>query len=222
VIERILPATVVAVDTFADPVEAVLLPEEEPYVAGAVEARRREYTTVRHCARIALARLGRGPVAIRPGPRRAPCWPDGVVGSMTHCDGYRAAAVGRDTDVAALGIDAEPNLPLPADVSALVLRAEERRRLAALSAELAGVCWDRLLFSAKESVYKAVSPRTGQWLGFEDVLVLPVSGPDGGPGSFTVRAAPQVPAAAKALVERLTGRFLVDRGLVVTAVITPR
>ncbi len=219
-IEQILPAAVEAVDTFGDPVEAVLLPEEEPYVSGAVEARRREYTTVRHCARVALARLGRGPVAIHPGTRRAPCWPDGLVGSMTHCDGYRAAAVGRDTDVSALGIDAEPNLPLPAGVSALVLLDNERRRLAALSADTAAVCWDRLLFSAKESVYKAVSPRTGQWLGFEDVEVLPVSGPGGGRGRFTVRAQPQAPAPARVLVERLTGRFLVNHGLVVTAVIT--
>jgi 4'-phosphopantetheinyl transferase EntD len=220
VIERILPQQVVAVDTFADPVEAVLLPEEEADISGAVEARRREYATVRHCAREALARLGWPPVPIRPGPRRAPGWPDGVVGSMTHCDGYRAAAVGRAGEVSALGIDAEPNRPLPAEVSTLVLLAQERRLLAALSSARPSVCWDRLMFSAKESVYKAVSPATGQWLGFEHVRVCPE--PDsvsGDTGTFTVHALPEAPESARELVGRLTGRFLVRNGVAVTAVV---
>ena len=92
-IAEILPSSVVSVEAFADSLDATLYPEEEAVVARAVAKRRREFTTVRACARTALARLGRPPAPIIPGPRGAPGWPPGIVGSMTHCDGYRACAL---------------------------------------------------------------------------------------------------------------------------------
>src|SRR5437868_12446432 len=106
-IERIVTAGVATSAVYDDPPGAVLFPEEEPAVAKAVDKRRREFTTVRWCAREALAGLGMPPVPIMRGEKGAPRWPDGVVGSMTHCDGYRAAAVAKARDIAALGIDAE-------------------------------------------------------------------------------------------------------------------
>ncbi|HEY3692789.1 MAG TPA: hypothetical protein VGL46_21300 [Pseudonocardiaceae bacterium] len=48
-----------------------------------------------------------------PGERRKPVWPPGVVGSLTHCTGYRAAAVAHRRGVLTVGIDAEPHEPLP-------------------------------------------------------------------------------------------------------------
>ena len=74
---------------------AVLLPEEEQIVAHAVESRRREYAAVRSCARACLGRLGYRRVPILPGVGGAPSWPAGVLGSMTHCAGYAAAAQSR-------------------------------------------------------------------------------------------------------------------------------
>ena len=63
-----------------------------------------------------------------PGAKREPLWPAGVVGSITHCDGYRAAAVARATDLATVGIDAEPHEPLPDGVlAAIALPAEPPR-----------------------------------------------------------------------------------------------
>ncbi|NDZ87966.1 4'-phosphopantetheinyl transferase, partial [Streptomyces sp. SID10115] len=78
-----VPVTVV--ETHEDPADAVLFPAEEAVVANAVDKRRKEFTTVRHCARTALARIGVPAAPILPGHRGAPGWPDGVVGSMTHC-----------------------------------------------------------------------------------------------------------------------------------------
>jgi 4'-phosphopantetheinyl transferase EntD len=75
-IERILPAGVVTASAYDDPDEARLLPEEEPAVARAVDKRRREFTTVRWCARRALAGLGLPPVPITRGDKGAPRWPD--------------------------------------------------------------------------------------------------------------------------------------------------
>jgi 4'-phosphopantetheinyl transferase EntD len=214
VIEEILPATVACVEAFSDPPGAELFPQEAAIVARAVEKRRREFTTGRHCARIALGRLGVTPGPILTGERGAPRWPPGIVGSITHCDGYRAAAAARVGDVTALGLDAEPNAPVPGGVLDKISLPAERARLAVLAP--AGrtpwpVAFDRLLFSAKESVYKAWFPLTGRWLGFEDADVT--IDPN---GTFTARllTAAQPPAI-------FAGRWLATDRLVVTAIAVP-
>ncbi|MET8578239.1 4'-phosphopantetheinyl transferase superfamily protein [Streptomyces sp. NPDC005012] len=195
----LLPPTVHVAETFGDPPGAVLLPEEEAAVARAVAKRRQEYTTVRHLARRALACLGHGDAAVVPGQGRAPRWPAGVVGALTHCDGYRAAAVADAAAVASVGIDAEPHEPLPEGVLDGVTLPGEREHLAELAGKRPDVNWDRLLFSAKESVYKTWYPLTGAWLGFKDAVltfdhsgtfharVLPGALVDGGPASFDGR-----------------------------------
>ena len=113
-IEEILPAAVASAEMFTDPPNATLLPQEAAIVERVSDKRRREFTAGRECARIALGKLGVVPVPILIGERGAPQWPPGIVGSITHCDGYRAAAVAHASDVAAIGMDAEPDDPLPA------------------------------------------------------------------------------------------------------------
>ncbi|MCW3815063.1 4'-phosphopantetheinyl transferase superfamily protein [Micromonospora sp. DR5-3] len=218
-IEALLPPVAVPVEAFSDLADEAPFPGEEDLVARAVETRRREFVTARRCAREALARLGHAPAPIRSGPRREPVWPAGVVGSITHCAGYRAAAVGRDTELASLGIDAEPHAPLPDGVAAVVTVASEPELLRRLGDADPGVHWDRLLFSAKESVYKAWYPLTGRWLGFEDaeLSVEPAT------GTFTARLLVDGTRTdgGRPLTE-LRGRYLVARGLVVTAVAVAR
>jgi 4'-phosphopantetheinyl transferase EntD len=171
VVEQILPPDVVAVVSTRGELEAELAASELAAIRRAVASRRREYTTARACAHTALSRLGLPPGPIPPGPAGEPRWPAGVVGSITHCEGYRAAAVARRRDVGALAIDAEPNRPLPAGVLAAITAGEERARLRRHRKEAADVCWDRLLFSAKEAVFKLWFPLTGDKLGFEDASV---------------------------------------------------
>ncbi|MCK9894117.1 4'-phosphopantetheinyl transferase superfamily protein [Frankia sp. AgB32] len=168
----LLPAAVVAVEAFEDDPAAVLFPEESALLAKAVDKRRREFTTARVCAHRALRTLGLPPAPILPGPRGAPSWPDGVVGSITHCAGYRAAAVARASELCTIGIDAEPNEPNPQGVTQEITVAAERGWLAAHLAARPAVRWDRLLFSAKESVYKAWFPLAQRWLGFEDAELV--------------------------------------------------
>ena len=200
---RVLPPEVSVVDTRQDVTEDPW-PEEAAVVARAVESRRREYVTTRHCARRALAGLGIPPVPLGRGPRREPLWPAGVVGSLTHCAGYRAAAVARAVDVVALGIDAEPHAPLPEGVADLLFDATERRHLVDLTCR-SPLAWDRIAFSAKESVYKAWFPLTGQDLGFEDARV-------------TLRLDGGLTADLRD-GQRLSGRWSVGEGLVRTAVV---
>jgi 4'-phosphopantetheinyl transferase EntD len=216
-IEKILPACVAAVDTFTDPPGGMLFPEEETTVRNAVEKRRMEFTTVRVCARTALARLGLPPAPIVPGHRGVPRWPSGVVGSMTHCAGYRAAAVSHTADVATIGIDAEPDDILPEGVLKMIAFGDELIMLEKLGAMAPGVCWDRLLFSAKESVYKAWFPLTGRWLGFEEATVTidPLT------GRFGAHLVAPGPVIGGTPLTGFTGRWMADNGLIITAIVKP-
>ena len=207
-IERVLPAGVEAAEHAGPPVPAPLHPSEEAGVVDAVPARRAEYAAVRECARTALRRLGLADAAVPAGPDRAPVWPPGIVGSMTHVDGYRAAAVGRAETWAGLGIDAELHAPLPPEVASLVMSDDERAALARTDPAL---CLDRVLFSAKESVYKVWYPVTRSWLGFEDVDVRL------GDGTFIARL-----GRTGLGTDVLHGRWAVGDGLVVTAVALAR
>ncbi len=220
-IEELLPDSVVAVEAHGDEeVEgATLYPEEQALVARAVEKRRREFTVVRGCARRAMDKLGVAPQAILSGHRGAPQWPAGVIGSMTHCQGYGAAALAHATDLASLGIDAEPHLPLPDNVLPSVALPAEDRRLRDLAADHPAVHWDRLLFSAKESVYKAWFPLTGKWLDFTEADIE-IGAPGGHPASGRFRARLLVPGPVVDghRVNHFEGRWMVGRGLVTTAV----
>lgn len=213
-IDRLLPEDVAWDEAFTDPPQAWLFEEEEREIARAVDKRRREFTTVRHCARTALAKIGIPAVPLLPGERGAPGWPPGVVGSMTHCAGYRAAVVGRDDSVRTAGIDAEPHDALPDGVLDAISLPAERAMLTTLTTADPAVHWDRVLFSAKESVYKAWFPLTRRWLDFEEAeLTL---SPD---GTFHARLLQRGPEIDGTPLTSFTGRWLADRGLVITTIV---
>ncbi|WP_369226014.1 4'-phosphopantetheinyl transferase [Streptomyces sp. R39] len=214
-LERVLPSSVRWAHCFEDR-DAELFPEERVVVAGAVPRRQAEFATVRACAREVLAALGYPPVPLLPGAYGAPGWPDGVVGSMTHCAGYRAAVVAHSSDVATLGIDAEPHDKLPRGVLRAIARPEEHRMLAALPTA-SGLAWDRLLFCAKEAVYKAWFPVARRWLGFEEATVEIV--PD---GTFSVRLHTRGPDLLGRPLTGFAGRWATSDTLIVTAVTVER
>jgi 4'-phosphopantetheinyl transferase EntD len=215
-IEKLMPAGVASRDTFGDVPESTMFPEEAERVGKAVEKRRREFATVRHCAREAFAELGIPPVALLPGERGAPQWPDGVIGSMTHCAGYRAAVVARTTDIHTVGIDAEPHATLPEGVLGMIARPEEQTMLTALTAADSSVHWDRMLFCAKETVYKAWYPLTRKWLGFEEASIALAQD-----GTFAAKLMVPGPVVAGEQLDGFTGRWIVGDGLVITAIVIP-
>ncbi|WP_327159478.1 4'-phosphopantetheinyl transferase family protein [Streptomyces zaomyceticus] len=215
-IASLLPAPVVTAELFHDPPGlAPLFPEEERVVGGAVAARCREFASVRSCARRALGGLGLPPVPLLPGAGGAPRWPEGVVGSMTHCRGYRAAAVARGTDLLAIGCDAEPNEPLPSPGTLeLVSLPQERVWLREFTARRPAVSWDRLLFSAKESVYKTWFPLTGRPLDFDEAVITP----DPVAGTFRAELLVPGPVVDGVRITAFDGRWCAGNGLVVTAI----
>jgi 4'-phosphopantetheinyl transferase EntD len=215
-IDSILPPDVAVAECFCDPPGLIPLPGEAEAVAGAVETRRREYRTVRHCARVALQGLGVAPAAVLTGKSGEPLWPDGVIGSMTHCEGYRAAAVALvGGSVASLGIDAEPHAALPIEVLTAIARPEERVHLAILESASAEVHWDRVLFSAKESIYKAWFPLARRWLGFDDASLEF----DAGSGTFTATLQPAGLHVEGRALTMVHGRWQVHGGLLFTSAI---
>jgi 4'-phosphopantetheinyl transferase EntD len=215
-IEELVPDVVASAEAFGDPPDATLFPVEEALIATAVDKRRREVTTARHLARSALATLGFAPAPIPRGERGAPVWPAGVVGSMTHTAGYRCAVVAHDRDVHSIGVDAEEHAPVPDGVLDAVSDADERRELARLAAVAPDVHWDRLLFSAKESVYKTWFPLTRRWLDFAEAAVTPRLD-----GTFTARLLVPGPVVAGRPVGGFEGRWLARDGLLLTAIALP-
>ncbi|MFJ6105970.1 4'-phosphopantetheinyl transferase [Streptomyces sp. NPDC092359] len=215
-IASLLPAPAVTAELFHDPPGPHgLFPEEERVVAGAVEGRRREFASVRICARRALGGLGLVPGPLLPGAGGAPRWPRGVVGSMTHCRGYRAAAVALSTDLLAIGCDAEPNAPLPSPGTLdLISLPQERVWLREFAARRPSVAWDRLLFSAKESVYKTWFPLTGRPLDFDEAVITP----DPLAGTFRAELLVPGPVVDGVRITAFEGRWRTGNGLVVTAV----
>jgi 4'-phosphopantetheinyl transferase EntD len=233
-IERILPSRVVAEEAREDFLDVALFPEERAVLGQAVDKRRLEFTTARACARQALRDLGLPSLPIPAGARGEPLWPAGVVGSITHCHGYRACAAAHAKDFIAIGIDAEPHLALPDGVLDEIAGAEELRGLRALARAIPRVHWDRLLFSAKESVYKAWFPLTGKSLGFDDALLdidprlgtflarLPACGPMSEDGAPVREDGAPGPVLDYGQFRMLSGRWLVCNGLVLTAIVLPR
>ncbi|MBS9534830.1 4'-phosphopantetheinyl transferase [Mycobacterium sp. M1] len=194
-----------------DPPGLSPLPDEEPLIAKSVAKRRNEFITVRYCARLALEQIGQSPVPILKGEKGEPHWPDGVVGSLTHCAGFRGAVVGRTPGVRSVGIDAEPHDVLPDGVLNAVSLPAERVELGTLPG---GTHWDRILFCAKEATYKAWFPLTKRWLGFEDAHITFT--PDGG---FVSRILIDPAALAGPPLSELHGRWSVVDGLVLTAIV---
>ncbi|MFI6004917.1 4'-phosphopantetheinyl transferase [Streptomyces sp. NPDC051366] len=212
-IEELLPAAVSVCESFEDTAAPVLFPEEERLVTDAIPCRRLEFGTVRMCARTALARIGVPSAPLLRGPGGAPTWPSGVVGSMTHCAGYRAAAVAHGRYVRTIGLDAEPNKPLPDGVLELVTIPSERAWLPSATARRPDVAWDRLVFSAKESVYKAWFPVTGHPLEFEDAEVrVNIDA-----GTFTAKLLIPAPTIGESRLRKFEGRWLARDGLLATA-----
>jgi 4'-phosphopantetheinyl transferase EntD len=212
----VLPTTVAAAEMYDDPADLAPFPEEEPLVARSVAKRRNEFVTVRYCARRALGELGLPPVPILKGDNGEPCWPDGVVGSLTHCDGFRGAVVGRRAEVRSVGIDAEPHGVLPKGVLDAVSLPVERNELAALPANLH---WDRILFCAKEATYKTWFPLTHRWLGFEDAHITFTVDESGAAGAFSSMILIDPAAESGPPLTSLAGRWSVGDGLVLTAIV---
>lgn len=142
---------------------------EEAVMARASARRRREFVAGRGYARAALAALGCPACPIPVGKDRRPIWPAGYIGSISHTNRLCVAIAAREDDYCGLGIDVETDAPLESDLQRIVCRPEERHQL--ISTGRAEVDVAKMLFAAKEAMFKAYYPTTNVFLDFCDVLV---------------------------------------------------
>lgn len=147
-----------------------LFPEEAASIANAVLSRRQQYSAGRCLARAAWQQLGQGPVALLNDPQRVPIWPEGIVGTITHTDVWCAVAVARRGDVAGLGADVERASPLELGLWDRICRPEERAFLRAQPAPRDALL-AKAIFSAKESIYKALYPSVRVFLDFQAMQI---------------------------------------------------
>jgi len=140
-----------------------------------------------------------------------PVWPAGIVGAITHADGFAAAALA--TDTLGLGIDSEPVVAAEA-MDAVAEQAMVRGELDALDrAGLEEAVLLTLVFSAKESLFKCLYPRVGRYFDFKDAEVDDV---DLEAQRFTTKL--RVPLGGLGAGTRLGGTFAIAQGLVHTGI----
>jgi 4'-phosphopantetheinyl transferase EntD len=192
--------------------EGRLYEAESETVGRMVPKRRREFTAGRVAARTAMVRLGFPAAPIPIGPSRQPLWPEGVIGSISHCDETCIVAVAPKGRVTALGLDVEKAAPLPSDIEHLVLTRADTEAVREAGAASEAPDWlGRLVFSAKESLYKCWYPVEGTFLGFQEAsLSLDIPG-----GRWLARIEVE---PSRGFPPSLPGRFFRKGELIVTAV----
>jgi enterobactin synthetase component D len=145
-----------------------------PTLERAVAKRRAEYLAGRHAARSALRALGCVPSQVTATEDRAPLWPHGVIGSISHTSDLAMCSVALRTHLFALGIDTEKEIApdMAREIAASIIGPAEQRYLGCLPLTLEhGVT---LALSAKESLYKALYPHVGRFFDFSAAQLIEV------------------------------------------------
>lgn len=147
-----------------------LLSPERALVAGAGQARRLEFTAGRALARILLERIGIEDAPVLMYQNGAPMWPPGVVGSISHVSELCAVVLTQHDRVRGLGIDLEHNRSIDTSLFETICTPREREWLEGNPASSRGYL-ARLVFSAKESLYKCWYPLYRVQLDYQDVEI---------------------------------------------------
>jgi 4'-phosphopantetheinyl transferase EntD len=214
-LQTLLPADVAVIGVTGDARYPDRLPVASQLVAKSSDHRRRnDHAAGRHCAGTALRRLGRQGEWLGSHRDGRPKWPPGVTGSITHTEGFAAAAVGEQQKFRAIGIDAEKIGGVTKDLWHRIFSTPETQWLEGLhGAEQAKAATS--MFSAKEAFYKCQYELTGQWLEFRDIVLRLFCGHPGR-GRFIAQ-----PVGRLALFEQHPGpaliRFATLPGLALSA-----
>ncbi len=209
ILDGLFPAGVVSEHGNPEHSAAPLFPAEAALVERAVDKRKREFAKGRECARRVLERLGVRDFPLLSGAQREPLWPPGIAGSITHTAGLCAAVACEQRLFPSLGIDVEPAEPITAEIAARISKPHELRAADKL-ADFDELLVARLIFSAKEAVYKCQFPISREFVGFEEVAIA--LEPDGTFISEWLRKPPPVPERAY----RLLGRWCRRDGFLLT------
>ena len=151
-----------------------LHPAEENYFSQLNSVSRKEhYRSGRICAGEVLSKLGTlGQPVLRDPQTREPLWPEGISGAITHSGKWAAAAAGKTSDVSGIGIDLEDlERQVDSRISRHVCIPEEQKWLQECGEDFLEQNL-KIIFSAKESIFKAFFPYTRTYLHFHDARIL--------------------------------------------------
>lgn len=198
---------------WADPTAPMprLIGDEVLAVEQVSPTRAREFGAGRAAAREAMSDLGQPPRPVLQGEDRAPVWPKGLTGSITHTGRDCMAVVTDAPDICALGLDMEAATPLESALWPEICTMSEMHWLASLGPSQRGH-FAKLIFSAKEAVYKAQYQVSRQMLGFHDLCLSVDLANQRFDASLTAPVAGFRPDAV------LKGRFVILGAAFVTAV----
>ncbi|UWQ23948.1 4'-phosphopantetheinyl transferase superfamily protein [Leisingera aquaemixtae] len=173
----------------------------------AVEKRRKEFAAGRSAVHQAMRQLQIPPAPVQVGSDRAPVWPAGVVGSITHTKSCAMAVLARAGDVQALGIDVEEDTPLKDDLLPAICSAREQAWLRGQDnpGQMA-----KVIFSAKEAAYKCQYTLSRAFYGF-DGMELEFDLAAGAYQAFFTADRPPFASG-----ESVGGRFAIGAGLIMT------
>lgn len=192
-----------------------VLPEEVASLRAPIDKRLREFAAGRRAARAAMAQLDHAPKPVPHGADRAPQWPRGLSGSLSHTDAICIAVLASSGRYAALGLDVEEDADLPADTLPEVCTPMELAWLSVQPQDSRGRL-ARLIFSAKECAYKLQYPLTGELISFDAFEITP----DLETGQFEATLTRDVAPFSERT--HLSGRFAFGAGLILTGMALPR
>lgn len=214
-LEDLFPAPIVLVSASeAGLWDAPLALDDAPDIAHAAASRQREFAVGRACAREALTRLG---LAAGPLPRsdsRAPRWPAEATGSITHCQGFCAAAAGPRDAVRAIGLDAERSGRVTDRILERITTDAEREALAGLGAAPDELGWGTRVWAAKEAALKCAATALGEMPAPREARIR--LDPERGRFEATLAS-----AGASGAPHRLAGRYATQDDLVVAGLCWP-
>ncbi len=153
------------------PIET-LLPEEKKFIAGCILKRQEEFATGRWCARKALEKLGKPSGDILIGDEGEPLWPESICGSITHTHKAFCAAGALSSEYLSIGIDIEDIQRKISDgASKFIVNNDEFEWLK--QAEEKKEEYIKLIFCAKESIFKLFYPIIKRRFSFSVISLLP-------------------------------------------------
>ncbi|MES9828173.1 MAG: 4'-phosphopantetheinyl transferase superfamily protein [Candidatus Thiodiazotropha sp.] len=165
-LSSLFPSNVVIVHATDEMWETAVRTEEEQLIQDSVVKRQRQFRAGRNAAHAALEQLNAPSGPLLRGEKRQPTWPLGFLGSISHCDDRCVVVCALEGEVVSLGIDVEPLQPLKPGIGRYIDTEEEK-----VFMQHHGDLPQRLIFSAKESLYKCYYPLVGRFFGFQSVTL---------------------------------------------------
>jgi enterobactin synthetase component D len=189
-------------------------------LARAARKRQGDFLAGRFCARAAMKLCApeHADIAVAVGPNREPLWPAGVIGSITHTGDIASAAVARSRDARSIGLDVER---IMTDEEASKVRhpiadQDEIAKILDATGWRAGTAITAV-FSAKETIFKALYPEVQRYFDFRDAYVDEL---DTRAGTFRAHLTTRLTDALQ-MGHAICGRFALEEKLVWTAVVLP-